>query len=54
MVALSGDVPAPHYRITRSSLWKEEVNPWTDPQCLPTLQGGLLGRIRRRPAADHR
>ncbi len=46
MVALSRrDLPAPQYRITRSSSWKEAVNPWQQPQRLPLLEGGLLGEL---------
>src|ERR1700757_4370830 len=37
------DLPRPKYRITRSSLWKEEVNPWQNKERLPVLEGGLLG-----------
>jgi sigma-B regulation protein RsbU (phosphoserine phosphatase) len=35
----------PRYRITRCSLWKEEVNPWKDKERLPVLEGGLLGEL---------
>ena len=35
----------PRYRITRTSLWPEEVNPWTEKEKLPLLQGGLLGEL---------
>ncbi len=36
----------PKYRITRSSLWKEEeINPWTQKDRLPLLEGGLLGEL---------
>jgi sigma-B regulation protein RsbU (phosphoserine phosphatase) len=45
-VALSRrDLPAPWYRITRSSLWQKEINPWKDKDQLPLLQGGLFGEI---------
>jgi phosphoserine phosphatase RsbU/P len=33
----------PHYRITRSSLWKEEVNPWKQSHMLPHFTSGMLG-----------
>ncbi len=36
---------SPHYRITRTSLWKHDVNPWTEPHRLPKLAGGLLGEL---------
>jgi sigma-B regulation protein RsbU (phosphoserine phosphatase) len=32
---------APDFRVTRSSLWKEEVNPWKQTDRLPRLAGGL-------------
>jgi sigma-B regulation protein RsbU (phosphoserine phosphatase) len=35
----------PQYRITRSSLWKEEINPWKEPDKLPVFSGGLLARL---------
>lgn len=36
---------APAYRITRSTMWKEEVNPWTQPEKLPLFTTGLLGEL---------
>lgn len=39
------DLPSPKYRITRSSLWREEINPWHDKDRLPILEGGLLGEL---------
>lgn len=46
MVALSRrDVPPPRYRITRSSIWEDEVNPWKQPDRLPVMEGGLLGEL---------
>lgn len=45
-VALSRrDLAAPKYRITRSSTWKEEINPWKQRERLPVLEGGLLGDL---------
>jgi sigma-B regulation protein RsbU (phosphoserine phosphatase) len=45
-VALSRrGLTAPQYRITRASVWKEEVNPWKEPERLPTLAGGLMGEL---------
>jgi sigma-B regulation protein RsbU (phosphoserine phosphatase) len=35
----------PQYRITRSSTWKEEINPWKEVDRLPVLEGGLLGEL---------
>ncbi len=39
------DLPAPQYRITRSSRWSDDVNPWTQPEKLPLLEGGILGEL---------
>ena len=36
---------APWYRVTRSTSWTEEINPWTEPERLPLLEGGLLARL---------
>jgi sigma-B regulation protein RsbU (phosphoserine phosphatase) len=33
------------YRITRCSDWKEEINPWKNPEALPVFQGGVLARL---------
>src|SRR5262245_56674577 len=35
----------PHYRITRSSKWKESINPWKEKERLPLLGGGLLAEL---------
>lgn len=35
----------PRYRITRSSRWVEEVDPWRQRDRLPLLAGGLLERL---------
>lgn len=45
-VALSrrGESP-PHYLVTRSSRFTEEINPWTQRERLPRLTGGLLGEL---------
>lgn len=46
LVAVSRrDLEWPKYRITRSSLWEKEVNPWRDRASLPVLEGGLLGEL---------
>ena len=39
------DIEPPKYRITRTSLWKEDINPWLEVEKLPILQGGLLGEM---------
>ncbi len=39
------ELDAPYYRITRSWLWPEGVNPWTDTQRLPRFDRGLLGEL---------
>ena len=36
---------APRYRITRSTTWPDDVNPWTEPDRLPLLEGGLLAEL---------
>ena len=36
---------APFYRITRSTTWTDEVNPWQEKDRLPLLEGGLLARL---------
>ncbi len=35
----------PHYRITRSTTWTEDINPWLEPDRLPLLRGGLLADL---------
>jgi sigma-B regulation protein RsbU (phosphoserine phosphatase) len=39
------DLNPPRVRITRFSLWKDEVNPWKEPDRLPVLEGGLLSEL---------
>jgi phosphoserine phosphatase RsbU/P len=39
------DLQSPHYRITRSTTWAEEFNPWTQADRLPVLNGGLLADL---------
>ncbi len=39
------DLPAPRYRITRASRWDEEINPWTQADRLPLLEGGTFGDL---------
>ena len=36
---------APQVRVTRSSTWAEEVNPWKEPHRLPILNGGLFAEL---------
>jgi sigma-B regulation protein RsbU (phosphoserine phosphatase) len=35
----------PEYRITRSTTWAEEVNPWKEKDRLPLFRGGLLAEL---------
>ncbi len=35
----------PFYRITRSSTWTEEINPWKERNRLPLLEGGLFAEL---------
>ena len=35
----------PHFRITRSTTWSENINPWKEKDRLPALQGGLLAEL---------
>ena len=35
----------PRYRITRSTTWEADVNPWKEKDRLPLLEGGLLGEL---------
>jgi len=45
-IALSRrDMDPPFYRITRFSGWETVINPWTQRDRLPVLQGGLLGEL---------
>ena len=39
------ELDRPRYRITRSSLWAEEINPWRERERLPLLTGGLLSEL---------
>lgn len=46
LVSLSRrELRSPWYRITRSSLWKEEVNPWKQADQLPVFDRGMLGKL---------
>jgi sigma-B regulation protein RsbU (phosphoserine phosphatase) len=35
----------PRYRITRSTTWQEDLNPWKEKDRLPLLDGGLLAQL---------
>ncbi|MGD0463531.1 MAG: PP2C family protein-serine/threonine phosphatase [Tepidisphaeraceae bacterium] len=39
------DLTAPEYRITRSSAWKDNINPWTEKHRLPVFNTGLLSEL---------
>ncbi|WP_020471823.1 PP2C family protein-serine/threonine phosphatase [Zavarzinella formosa] len=39
-----GLVP-PAVRVTRFNLWQDHVNPWKEPERLPVLAGGILGKL---------
>src|SRR3954465_12879232 len=39
------DLEAPWCRITRSSTWTQEVNPWKSKAELPVFEGGLLAEL---------
>ncbi|HTU89988.1 MAG TPA: PP2C family protein-serine/threonine phosphatase [Gemmataceae bacterium] len=35
----------PWYRVTRCTLWNENINPWQEPHRLPLLKGGLFAEL---------
>jgi sigma-B regulation protein RsbU (phosphoserine phosphatase) len=39
------DLSAPAYRITRSSTWTEQIDPWREKDRLPVFQTGLLSEL---------
>jgi sigma-B regulation protein RsbU (phosphoserine phosphatase) len=39
------DLEWPRYRITRSSRWTQDVNPWKQPYLLPLYEGGLIAEL---------
>lgn len=46
MVSMSRrDLQAPWYRITRSNLWKEQLDPWKQADQLPIFDRGVLGEM---------
>jgi sigma-B regulation protein RsbU (phosphoserine phosphatase) len=36
---------APQYRVTRSNLWKQAINPWQQPEKLPIFDRGIFGEL---------
>jgi sigma-B regulation protein RsbU (phosphoserine phosphatase) len=36
---------SPYYRITRSSRWTDDIDPWKHPERLPMYSSGLLGEL---------
>lgn len=36
---------APKYRITRSTTWADNINPWKEKDRLPLLEGGLIAKL---------
>jgi sigma-B regulation protein RsbU (phosphoserine phosphatase) len=36
---------APKYRVTRSTTWSDNINPWKDKDRLPIFEGGLLAKL---------
>jgi sigma-B regulation protein RsbU (phosphoserine phosphatase) len=46
MVSLSRrGLKYPWYRVTRCTLWKDEINPWKEVDRLPLLRGGLFAEL---------
>jgi sigma-B regulation protein RsbU (phosphoserine phosphatase) len=39
------DLDFPSFRVTRSSRWAEDINPWKQKDRLPLLKGGLLAEL---------
>ncbi len=39
------ELEPPYYRITRSTRWTEDINPWVEKRRLPLLKGGLLADL---------
>src|SRR5258707_293493 len=37
----------PWYRVTRSTTWKRDINPWKEKELLPLLQGGTLAELQQ-------
>ncbi len=36
---------SPRFRVTRSSTWDQEIDPWNEKDRLPLLEGGLMGEL---------
>jgi sigma-B regulation protein RsbU (phosphoserine phosphatase) len=39
------DLPQPYFRVTRSTTWKEQPNPWKERDALPVYKGGLMAEL---------
>src|SRR4051812_5346124 len=39
------DLVEPNVRITRTSIWEDNVNPWKDKNRLPIVSGGILREL---------
>jgi sigma-B regulation protein RsbU (phosphoserine phosphatase) len=39
------DLERPQFRVTRASIWSEEINPWKERDRLPLLNGGLFADL---------
>ncbi len=39
------DLDKPYYRVTRSTTWPEDINPWVERDRLPLLKGGFLAEV---------
>src|SRR5437667_9184257 len=39
------DLHHPQFRVTRSNLWDQPINPWRNRSALPLLEGGLLAEL---------
>src|SRR5215510_7065936 len=39
------DLDSPQFRITRSTLWDQPINPWRNRSALPLLSGGLCAEL---------
>lgn len=48
------DLAAPYYRITRSTRWPDEINPWKQRDRLPVFRGGLLADLLYSDLPSHR
>lgn len=35
----------PKYKVTRSTIWSEQINPWKDPHLIPLLEGGIVAEL---------